>query len=437
MKVLVLSLGTRGDVQPFLALAVALRQAGHDAVLAAPHRFAAAAAAHAVPFAGLDEGPLQLAESGGAVADVAGGRFGARLALIRELPATFARVLRDCWAAAGPGGPGAGAQLVVHNGQVVGGPHVAEKLAVPAVLALTLPMYVPTRAFPWPGQSFPEGLPSVLNRVTYAGMKAPAMMFGKVVDAFRAELGLPRSRGRHDPTRTPDGAAAPVLHAVSPQVLPRPADWPDTALMTGYWQLPAPTTGLAPELEAFLAAGPPPVYVGFGSMTGADPETTTRIVLDAVDRAGVRAVLATGWGGLSAGPQRDDVLVVDEAPHELLFPQVAAVVHHGGAGTTAAAVTAGRPQVICPFVADQPFWGRRMHQLGVAATPIPQRRLSAAGLGQAIAEVMGDPSYPAHAEALGHLVRAENGVAVAIAELERIGTTTTTPHTGTAGGSPV
>ncbi|MFD2470648.1 glycosyltransferase [Amycolatopsis silviterrae] len=417
MKALLLTLGTRGDVQPFVALARALRQAGHDAVLVAPRRFGEFARAHEVPFAGIADGPMALLDNGSPVGDVADGGLRAKLALARRMPGLFTEVLRDCWtvASAEPG-----VDVIVHNGQVGAGPHVAEKLGVPAVLALPLPLYVPTGAFPWPGLDLPHGLPGPVNRASYLGMRAAGTMFGRVVDRFRADLGLPRRRGRHDPLRRPDGGAATVLHAVSPQVLPRPGDWPATASVTGYWFLHDAEPGssrLPPGLAEFLDRGDPPVFVGFGSMSGTDPAATTRVVLEAVRRSGRRAVLGTGWGGLDSAQQSKDVFVAREVPYPVLFPRVSAVVHHGGAGTTAAAAAAGRPQVVCPFVADQPFWGRRMARLGVAPPPVHQRRLTAAGLAEAIERTTA--LVPA-AEDLGRRVRAEQGLAVAVRSLAEI-----------------
>jgi sterol 3beta-glucosyltransferase len=207
VRVLVLTLGTRGDVQPFVALAQQLRQRGHEVVVAAPHRFTGLVEGHGVTFAGIDDGPLRLLDDGTAVGDVATGGLGAKLALMRRMPAMFTRVLDDCWQVASAGA-GAGADLIVHNGQVMAGQHVAEKLDIPAVLAMPMPMYVPTREFPWPGQQLPSWLPAPINRLTYAGMKAPALMFGRTVDRWRSGHGLPRRSGRHDPSRRPDGQPA-------------------------------------------------------------------------------------------------------------------------------------------------------------------------------------------------------------------------------------
>jgi sterol 3beta-glucosyltransferase len=420
MKVLILTLGTRGDVQPFVALAQELQRRGHQAVVAAPERFADLIAGQGVTFQGVDDGPMRVLDSGSAVGDMATGGLRAKAALMRRLPAMFTRVLDDSWQVASTG-MGAGADLIVHNGQIMAGQHIAEKLGVPAVLALPMPMYVPTRQFPWPGQQFPTWLPAGANRLTYAGMKAPAVMFGRTVDRWRAGLGLPRRRGRHDPLRRPDGGPAPVLHAVSPAVLPRPADWPATAQVTGYWfAAPAPSAVSGESgLDAPAGSDEPLVFTGFGSMTGPDPQATTQVVVQALRMAGVRGVLAGGWGGLRE-VQAPDVFLAGEVAHEVVFPRVAVIVHHGGAGTTAAAVRAGRPQVVCPFVGDQPFWGRRMHQLGVAPEPIDQRRLNVRRLTAAIREAVDEPAMISAARRLGDRVRAENGVAAAVDVLEQV-----------------
>ena len=404
-------------------LARGLQRRGHQVVVAAPQRFAGLVTGNGVQFAALDDGPLRVLDAGSVVGDVAAGGMRAKVGLMRQLPAMFTRVLDDCWQVASTGA-GAGADVIVHNGQVIAGQHVAEKLGVPAVLALPMPMYVPTRQFPWPGQVFPQWLPAGLNRATYAGMKAPAMMFGRTVDRWRARLGLPRRRGRHDPLRRPDGRPALVLHAVSPAVLPRPVDWPETALVTGYWFLEssaaADGAGLSSPARSLLDAEPP-VFVGFGSMAGPDPATTTGVVLQALRHAGVKGILAGGWGGLQQAPSDGHVFVAGEVPHEYVFPRCAVIVHHGGAGTTAAAVRAGRPQVICPFVGDQPFWGRRMQQLGVAPAPIHQRQLTVETMAAAIRQALDDPQIAVAARRLGEHVRAEDGVTAAVEALEKTG----------------
>jgi sterol 3beta-glucosyltransferase len=159
------------------------------------------------------------------------------------------------------------------------------------------------------------------------------------------------------------------------------------------------------------------VYFGFGSIFGRDPKRTTQIVLEAVRRTGVRAILARGWGGLehSDSVQSESVLLIEDAPHSWLFPQVSAVVHHGGCGTTAAGLLAGKPSIICPFFGDQPFWGRHVERLRVGPPPIPQKRLTVESLCHAIDTVMTDSTMRENAAALGHLLGNENGTSNAVA----------------------
>ncbi|MEJ3655105.1 glycosyltransferase [Actinomycetes bacterium KLBMP 9759] len=429
MKALILAFGTRGDVQPFVALARELRGRGHDPVLAAPARFAPLAAAHDITFATVDDGPLRLMNGTGGVGDTVTRGIRGKLAMAKAMPATFGAVLDDA-AAIATTGPGAGAEVIVHNGQIIAAPHLGEVLGVPVVLALTVPLYLPTRAFAWPGQALPRRLPGALNRASYLGMRAPQMMFARTVDQWRRDrLDLPDRPGRHNPLHDPAGRPVPVLNAVSRHVVAPPPDWPDQVTTTGYWFLSStetsagsePAAALPETIAAFLAAGPAPVQIGFGSMTGPDPAATTAMVLQAVDRAGVRAILASGWGGLTTDTSTSSqVLVVDDVPHDLLLPHVAAVVHHGGAGTTAAAAAAGRPQVIAPFVADQPFWAARMHTLGVAPPALPQRRLTATGLAAAITHATTDTELAARAAELGSRIRAEHGTAEAVTGLENL-----------------
>jgi sterol 3beta-glucosyltransferase len=204
----------------------------------------------------------------------------------------------------------------------------------------------------------------------------------------------------------------PHLHLYSEHVIPRPTDWPACAEVLGYCFLDAPGGWEPPRrLADFLAAGPAPIYVGFGSMTGMRPEQLAQTTRDALRESKQRAVIGMGWGGLSGFEDSDDVLVIDDVPHDWLLPRMAAVVHHCGAGTTAAALRAGKPSVAVPFFADQPLWARTLHKLGAAPAPIPKRKLNAGRLAHAIKQVTADGDYAKRAEAIGARVRAETGAA--------------------------
>jgi len=175
-----------------------------------------------------------------------------------------------------------------------------------------------------------------------------------------------------------------------------------------------------PALQAFLDAGPPPVYVGFGSMMGLHPERLTRAVLEGVRRAGVRAALGKGWGGLAPCEVGEDVFMLDFAPHKQLFPLMAATVHHGGAGTTAAALRAGRPTAVCAFSYDQPWWGERVRDLGVGPRSVWARRLTGERFAGLLRELVDRSDYRRRAEPLAAKIEREDGVRDGVAEIARL-----------------
>jgi UDP:flavonoid glycosyltransferase YjiC (YdhE family) len=218
-----------------------------------------------------------------------------------------------------------------------------------------------------------------------------------------------------------DRRRQPLLYCYSSAVAPPPDDWGDWIDVTGYWFLDRPTDWTPPEeLAAFLDDGPPPVYVGgFGNMTNRDPRELARMVVHALAKTGQRAVILTGWGGLQRSELPPGICAVDWVPFDWLLPRVSAVVHHGGSGTTAASLRAGVPTVVVPFFLDQFFWGRRVHALGVGPEPILRSRLTADALTEAIRTVTTDGGMRQRAEALSRRIRAEDGVARAVATFER------------------
>jgi sterol 3beta-glucosyltransferase len=211
-----------------------------------------------------------------------------------------------------------------------------------------------------------------------------------------------------------------MLSAYSPNIIPHSADWPDSVHVTGYFFLDTQADWQpSSELKAFLEAGDPPVYIGFGSMAGRNPEQLARLILEALAKSGQRGLLLTGWGGMRTELVPDNVFVVDSAPHSWLFPRMAAVVHHGGAGTTAEGLRAGVPTVIVPFVFDQPFWGARVKALGLGPDPIPQKNLTADRLAYAIRIAVTDSGMKQRANSYGVAIRAENGIGNAVKIIKR------------------
>ena len=269
----------------------------------------------------------------------------------------------------------------------------------------------------WPSAHGDSVALALRPRATSAVNQAWSRLAGRVAldlfrpagDLVRARKGLPRRRFRH---YTAAAESTPTLLAASPLVVPPAPDWPPALRQTGYWvrERHAPDAdgdALDPRLTSFLAAGAPPVFVGFGSMPTPDPRGLARDVVGVLGRFGLRGVISEGLAGLSVAAAAE-VMGIGPVPHDALFPRCAVIVHHGGAGTTAAAVRAGVPQVVVPHAADQPYWGRRMADLGVAAPPIARKDLTPARLERAL-EVALSPRARAAAYALGGRVRAEDG----------------------------
>lgn len=419
MDIALLSYGSRGDVQPYLALAHALGAIGHRARLIAPPNFADIAAGHPVEFCpvGVDiqaqlssERIRELTKSGNLVRN-----FQVFRDELRGFMDDTARdTLRACQ----------GSDLLI--GVSANSYSLAEKLGVPFIEAVLQPI-TPTRAFPSP-IAFPKGqLGGALNRLSHVAFEQIFwQLFRTTVDRMRTHtLGLP-PYGLRSPLGGYRDHALLRMHAYSAHVVPRPSDWPAQHQVTGYWFLPPPAGWRPPaELSAFLAAGPPPVYVGFGSMMARDAQKMTALVTEALARSGQRGLLAGGWGALAATEQRSDQLFfVNSIPHHWLFPRMAAVVHHGGAGTTGASLRSGVPSVVVPFSFDQPFWGQRVAALGVGPAPIPRARLTAERLADAIGRAVSDQQLRERAARLGALIRAERGTAQAIDQIHRaLGTT--------------
>jgi sterol 3beta-glucosyltransferase len=404
MHIRLLALGTRGDVQPYIALGLGLQRAGFAVSLGTTANFKSF----------VEESGLSVVTSDvdmQAVIKRAGSRRKAKWELLRVTLDETVKLSQ-------------GADLLIYSGAALfSAPHAADKLGIPAIPALVQPAIHPTTAFP------SVGMPALswggwYNRFTYGFVDWLTWTFTKGrINQWRQEvLGLPPAT-ESAMKRVREGRA-PTLFGFSPSVLPKPPEWGDKVHVTGYWFLPESTWTPSADLAKFLDSGSPPVYIGFGSMTSRDPAQTAQIVLDAVRQAGVRAVLASGWGGLSAATVPDNVLLLESAPHDWLFPNMAAVVHHGGAGTTAAGLRAGVPTVIIPFGGDQPFWGHHVQRLGVGPAPIPQKGLSADNLAQAIRTAVSDSTLRDRAAALGTKIRAEDGVTNAVSAVSAFAKTT-------------
>jgi UDP:flavonoid glycosyltransferase YjiC (YdhE family) len=411
MKVTILSAGSRGDVQPFVALGVGLARAGHRVRLAADGHFAGFVRAHGLDFAPVSGNIQAEMQHEWAALERRGGN---PVVLLRAMT-RHARTMAPVWAAEAHAACADADALLTGGAASYIGASLSELLGVPFVQGLLQP-FAPTAAFPNPLLP-PWRLPGWANRLSHRAMgRLVWLAFRPMVNGIREALGLAPWRRVPLDRLTTDSV---MLCGVSPAVLPPPPDWPPFIEMTGYWFLDD-TTGWAPgpDLAAFLEAGPPPVYVGFGSMADRKAAETTGIVLGALRRSGRRAIVAAGWGGLGTGALPDTVFPIEEAPHDRLLPLMAAAVHHGGAGTTAAVLRAGIPAVVVPVLGDQAFWAHRVAALGCSGGTIPRRRLTAERLTAALARTAADPTLHHTAAALATRIRTEDGVGRAVARFE-------------------
>ena len=410
MKVAILTTGSRGDVQPYVALGTGLEAAGHEVVLATGKGFAEFVAEHGLRHAALDVDLFERMQTPEGKAALAGKNLPGT---IRKVMATYRRLLDDEWTAA------QGADVVVYHPKALGGYHVAEALGVPGFLAHPVPMFSPTRAFPNPVLPFAD-LGGYFNEASYgAFLRLLTTPFHRTINRWRKEsLGLPPRRLMASELEI-EGQPVRTLVCCSPRVVPPPADWKGSTTVTGYWFLDRRDDWHPPSsLANFLASGPPPVYVGFGSLAGWTPVRVVAAAIAALRKTGQRGVLVTG-GGRVPPDLPADVYAIESAPHDWLFPRMAALVHHGGAGTTAEGLRAGKPAVICPTTLnDQVFWGRRVAGLGAGPEPVPQRKLTVERLTGAIRVAVGDRGMRERAAELGREIRVEKGVARAVGIIE-------------------
>jgi len=420
MKITILALGTRGDLQPYLSLGLGLRQAGHQVKLCSSDIFEDFARSRGLDFAAIGDSPKAILEKF-TKNPINSQRKQSKLLNLylvkkfffwRILNSGLKKLMNDAWDCCQD------AEVIIYSQLAFSGFNIAEKLNIPCLATYTNPL-TPTHIYPHP--LYPNSnLGGIYNWFTYIFEEQFRWQI------VRQKINLWREEKKLAPI-TFNGIFSqqrkqkiPVLHCYSPNVLAKPSDWSDFAHVTGYWFLDrSPEWQPSEELLNFLAAGAPPVYVGFGSMLDRNPKSLTKLVLDALAASKQRGILLGGWGALSNSDLPDNVLKIDSIPHDWLFPKVAAVVHHGGAGTTAAGFRAGVPSIVVPFAADQPFWGRRVPELGVGTKPIPRKKLTVENLSTAINTVISDETMKARCRSLGEKIRSENGVAQAVEIIDR------------------
>jgi sterol 3beta-glucosyltransferase len=408
MRIVIIAPGSRGDVQPYIALGKGLQNAGHYIRLVSHNNFELLVKSYGLEFWSFGNDVKDAVENSEMRELTEKGNFLLLMAkMAKEAQREALRFAEGGLMAA------QGMNIVLSGmGGLYIGIAIAEKLDIPLVQAYVVP-FTPTREL---SSVLTPKLPTLLNRFSHQltrqlmwqGFRsADAIARKKVLNIPAAPLlGPYNSKSMHN---------MPILYGFSPSVIPAPSDWNGNTHITGYWFVDESDDWQPPAaLLDFMQSGSSPVYIGFGSMSNRNPEQTADLVIQALALTNQRAILLSGWGGLQKANIPDSIFMIDAIPHSWLFPRVSAVIHHGGASTTAAGLNAGVPSVIIPFFGDQPFWGQRIADLGVGSKPIPRKKLTAERLANAIREVVTNEDMRQRAAKLGKQIQTENGIKSAV-----------------------
>lgn len=404
MHISILALGSQGDVQPYATLGNGLKSAGHEVRFITFESFASLVAENKLDFHPIQGNAQALVTNGGA--DMLG--------LVRSFGSLAAGYARDLSA------PHLGETDLIINQLPAGlyGFDLAEKYGVPMVMASVIPL-ARTKMFPLMG--FPKlPIPGYNKATYYMGEQMAWQMFRSVINRWRNEtLNLPplSAKGYFGQV---GARQTSIVNGFSQHVVPRPPDWNTYIHITGYWFAENKHWQPPDDLSAFIEAGKPPVFIGFGSMPVKNPQQTTTTILEALKQSGQRGILHMGWGGLGNQSLPDHVFKIEYASYKWLFPRMVMVIHHGGSGTTAFGLRSGVPSCIVPFVFDQFYWGERIAELGVGPKPIRYKELTAKRLLEAIRLGVSNPQIKQKAFELGQMIRAEKGIENALNIFEKM-----------------
>ncbi|KAI9100369.1 hypothetical protein DFS34DRAFT_482469 [Phlyctochytrium arcticum] len=392
LSIVIQIVGSRGDVQPFLALAKELQLHGHRVRIATHETFRKWVRGHNVEFYPLGADPAELmafmVENGGLIPSAKSIGKGD----VQKKRMSVAEILQSTWGSCvepdDETGEAFGADLIIANPPSFGHIHCAERLGIPLHMSFTMP-WTPTGSFPHPLTNIDHSK-SVRTSLNYASYIATEYLtwtgLGDLVNDFRKSLGLKSMTTQQGASAISD-LEVPYTYCWSPSLIPKPKDWGKHVDISGFYFLDQASNYSPPaDLAAFLSGGPPPIYIGFGSVTGFDMQKLTAAVLEGVRLSGVRAIVSKGWAGLaSSAPNQDpNIFFIGDCPHDWLFQNVAAVCHHGGAGTLSAGLRLGKPTIVVPFFGDQFFWGAMVYRMKAGPLPIPAREMTAQKLAAAI-----------------------------------------------------
>ncbi|RAL15750.1 putative sterol glucosyltransferase [Aspergillus homomorphus CBS 101889] len=422
LNVVIQIVGSRGDVQPFIALGNELQKVGHRVRIATHDVFRTFVTQSGLEFYPIGGDPAELmafmVKNPGLIPKMKSLRAGE----VQKKRAMVAEMLDGCWRSCIEDDPVTQvpfvADAIIANPPSFAHIHCAQALSIPVHLMFTMP-WSSTMAFPHPLANLraSDMNPTTANWVSYGVVEWLTWQgLGDVINRWRAGIDLepiPLSEG----PSLAETLKIPFTYCWSPALVPKPRDWPSHIDICGFFFRNTPSYKPPRELLDFLQSGPAPIYIGFGSIVVDNPQKLTKTILDAVAGADVRAIISRGWSKLGGDPNQN-IFYIDDCPHEWLFQHVAAVVHHGGAGTTACGLAHGRPTAIVPFFGDQPFWGNMVARAGAGARPIPYSRLNSQDLADAISFCL-TPQAAAAAQQISAKMRTESGVTAAVQSFHR------------------
>lgn len=432
LNIVIQVVGSRGDVQPLVALGKVLKDTyGHRVRLATHPNFKDFVQENSLEFFSIGGDPSRLMAFMVKNPSLIPGFRSMLSGDIGQRRRDVAEYIQGCWRSCYEAGDGMGlgaadnlsgpsedeparpfvADCIIANPPSFAHIHCAEKLGIPLHIMFTMP-YSPTQAFPHPLANIQSSNadPELTNYISYIMIEVLSWQgLGDIINRFRAKclnldpVSLIWAPGMLQRLRIPH------TYCWSSALIPKPKDWGPHISIAGFYFLNlASEYTPTPDLQAFLDAGPPPVYIGFGSIVLDDPDAMTELIFEVVRKTGQRVLLSKGWGGIGADRTPDGVFILANVPHDWLFKRVSCVVHHGGAGTTAAGIAAGRPTVVVPFFGDQPFWGAMVARAGAGPHPIPHKQLTAEKLANAINFCL-KPDSLARAKELASKIVTERG----------------------------
>ncbi len=411
-RIAISTIGTLGDVLPYIALSVELKKHGFDVVLGASVDFEEIITSYNIEFFNLAYSIKSFLTQ--PIFEKVMGKN-----MLTNLPAILAQgqdivelAGRKSWEMS------QGADAIIVNINTSFGIDIAEARNIPVIMSALQPLN-DTGEYPFfvvPGTD----LGDMLNRLTYTMTNVLQAYYDFPRNRLRKQLMGLKSRKKGGLFKDSEGNNLPTIYAYSEHVSPRPHDWPDSAKITGFWRLKDQTNWQpSKEFMNFLQAGDKPLYIGFGSMPFGTKKNT-QILVKAVQMWGGRAVISKGWGGIDISNLPPEIYAIEQAPHDKLFPYMAGAVHHGGAGTTSAGLHAALPTFILPQTYDQPFWGYRVYELGCGPKPISLHKITPKILSNALRDLQDNQNYKDNVTKLAKKLNKENGTLSAVKYIKEI-----------------